>query len=332
MQAIRFHQHGHPGEVLQVEDVPTPTPGRGEVLVKMQASPVNPSDLLSIEGRYGQSITLPATPGFEGVGIVESSGGGLLGKMLIGKRVAAINRGGGNWAEYAVVPARMAVPVPSALSRDEAATFFVNPATAVVMTQRVLKVGQGEWLLQSAAASSLGRMIIRLAQHVGFRTLNVVRRAEQVDQLKSIGADEVVKFDAAVDDTDHLVEQVRRISDGGVPCAIDPVSGLVGSTLVRCLQTHGRLLTYGTLTDEPLSIAPRHLIGPQASVEGFWLGRWMDEQSLITKIRLLREVGSLIGAGVLTTDIAARIPLAELPAALEKAPSGKILVTTDAAG
>src|SRR4051794_17185656 len=155
MKAAVFESFGNPPEVLRVRDVPVPEPGPGEVRVRMIASPVNPSDLLVVRGRYGVLPQLPATPGFEGVGVVEKAGPGLLGRLVLGKRVAAINSNGGNWAEYAVIPARQAKPVAADIPDDQAASFFVNPATVLAMTRHVLGIKKGEWLLQSAAGSVL---------------------------------------------------------------------------------------------------------------------------------------------------------------------------------
>src|SRR5438876_3487326 len=112
MKAIVFDRCGEPEEVLQVRELPIPEPGPGQVRIRMLASPINPSDLLYIRGLYGKPPPLPATPGFEGVGIVEESGGGLLAKRMLGKRVAVLNRAIGNWQEHTVVPARQAIPVP----------------------------------------------------------------------------------------------------------------------------------------------------------------------------------------------------------------------------
>src|SRR5262249_55862075 len=151
-----------PAEVLQVREVPRPEPGPGEVRVRMTASPVNPSDLMVVRGRYGRLPALPATPGFEGAGVVDAAGPGLLRRLRglsPGRRVAVLHGQGGTWREYVVVPARQAVPVPDDLRDEQVATFFVNPATALVMTQSVLRVPRGAWLLQTAAGSALGRMI-----------------------------------------------------------------------------------------------------------------------------------------------------------------------------
>src|SRR5687767_2421982 len=99
LKAVVFDRHGDPGQVLQVRDVPPAEPKFRQVRVRMLAAPINPSDLLTIEGRYGKLPSLPATPGFEGVGVVEASGGGILGALRKGKRVAVINSNGGTWAE-----------------------------------------------------------------------------------------------------------------------------------------------------------------------------------------------------------------------------------------
>src|SRR5437660_602475 len=176
MKAAVFDRFGDPADVLAVRDVPAPEPGRGEVRVRMLASPINPSDMLTVRGQYGKQPPLPMTPGFEGVCIVEA-GSGLLARRVMGKRVAVLNGSSqrGNWQEYVVIPARQAVPVKAALRDEQAASFFVNPATALVMTRHVLNVPHGAWLLQTAAGSALGRMVIRLGAYYGFRTLNVVR-------------------------------------------------------------------------------------------------------------------------------------------------------------
>src|SRR5436189_1515925 len=115
MKAVIFDHFGEPSEVLQVRDVPAPEPSKGEVRVRMTYSPINPSDLLVVRGQYGRLPKLPATPGFEGVGVIDAVGAGLLARLRglkPGRRVAVLNSGGGNWAQHVVVPARNVVPVP----------------------------------------------------------------------------------------------------------------------------------------------------------------------------------------------------------------------------
>jgi NADPH:quinone reductase-like Zn-dependent oxidoreductase len=331
MKAVVFDRCGDPAEVLQVRDVPEParSPGAGKVRVRMLASPINPSDLMYVGGQYGRRPPLPGRAGFEGAGVVEAVGASLLARVLgvrSGRRVAVINGAGGNWQEEVVIPVRHAVPVPAELTDEQAATFFVNPASALAMTRHVLRVPSGAWLLQTAAGSALGRMVIRLGKQYGFRTLNVVRRREQVEELRKAGADEVV---CTADES--LPERVLALTQGaGVPFAIDAVGGATGSDVVRCLGAGGRMLVYGTLSMEPLTFDPRLLIGGQKRVEGFWLSEWANAQRPLRMLRLFRQVGRLVREGVLASEVGQTFPLEQVREAARQAAApgrhGKVLL------
>jgi NADPH:quinone reductase-like Zn-dependent oxidoreductase len=329
MKAIVFDRFGEPADVLTVRDVPIPEPGPGQVRIRMIASPINPSDLLVTRGRYGVLPTLPATPGFEGVGIVEKLGPGLnpLGRLVLGKRVAVINGDGGNWAEYVVIPSRQARPVPADLSDDDAATIFVNPATVLAMVRHTLRVPRGSWVLQSAAGSELGRMIIRLARHDGFRTLNVVRRPEARDELLALGADRVIcSSDGPIDQQVHAF-----LGSEPVRYALDPVGGETGSQLFRALAPDGRLLVYGSLSNQPLQIESRALIAGNRVLQGFWLGHWMRSRNIPQSLSLFAEIARLIRAGILRTRVGSRFPLDRIAEAARLAETsgrpGKVLLT-----
>jgi NADPH2:quinone reductase len=315
MKAAVCERWGDPEEVLQVRDVPPPAaPKPGEVRVRMLASPINPSDLMTVRGTYGRRPPLPCVPGFEGVGVVEE-GSGLLAWRVKNKRVAVLNSHGGNWQEQVVIPARQAVPVPDELSDEQAATFFVNPASALVMTRYVLKVPRGEWLLQTAAGSQLGRMVIRLGQLHGFKTLNVVRRREQADELLRLGGTAAVATDE-----EPLAERVRTITDDeGVRYAIDAVGGATGTEVIGTLGRHGRLLLYGTLAGEPITIDPRVLLVGEKRVEGFWLSEWVRDQSVVTMLLLFRKIGKLMRGGTLTTEVGRTFALDEIREAVRHA-------------
>jgi NADPH:quinone reductase len=329
MKALVFDRFGPPAEVLEVHDVPAPEPGPGQVRVRMLASPINPSDLLVVRGQYGRLPELPATPGFEGVGVIDAAGPGLL-RLLRGlkpgRRVAVLNGRGGNWQEAVVIPARQAVPLPADVPDEQAAAFFVNPATALVMTRWVLRVPPGAWLLQTAAGSALGRMVLRLGRHDGFRTLNVVRRRAQADELRRSGGDAAIATDQ-----EDLEARVREITGGaGVKYALDAVGGATGGAVVRALAPEGRLLLYGTLSGEPISLDSRALMVGQKRVEGFWLSEWTARQGVLTMLRLFRRITRLLRAGVLTSEVAASFPLEEFKAAVERAEApgrqGKVLL------
>lgn len=323
MKSVQFEACGHPAEVLHCVDSTPPIPGNGQIRVRMLASPINPSDLMFIQGTYGKQPKLPQIPGFEGVGVVESSGGGLKGRLFRGKRVAVLNAEGGNWAQQAVLPASQVIPLSRQLSIGQAATFFVNPATAWVMTQEVLRIPKGGWLLQTAAGSTLGQMIVRLGKALGFRTLNVVRSERHVDTLRGLGADRVVLFDGAKADLGELKASVESVvGPSGVSYAIDPVGGSTASAVVNCLAPSGRLLLYGTLCNQPLSFSPRSLMTQSASVEGFWLGSYMQTKNLLFKLKLIKRLTRLVLDGTLSSQISSTFDLDHITDAVTAAESG----------
>ena len=230
---------------------------------------INPSDLLMIQGKYGRQPSLPCVPGFEGVGIVEA-GSGLLAWCVKNKRVAVLNGNNGNWQEYVIIPARQAVPVPDGLSDEQAAVFSSIRPAGCAMSGMLFRVPRDAWLLQTAAASQLGRMVIRLDQLYGFKTLNVVRRREQEEELLHLGGTAAVATN-----NESLLDKVQKLTNGeGVYYAIDAV-GETGSQVISTLGHGGRLLVYGTLAIEPITIDPRILLVGQKRVEGFWLSEWV---------------------------------------------------------
>jgi len=333
MRALVFEEFGEPADVLALREVPRPSPGPHDVRVRIIASPVNPSDLMTIRGTYGKRPRLPATPGYEGVGVVESSGGDILGRYLQNQLVAVPNRRTGNWCDYVVVPAGQVIPLPANFPLEQGAMFFVNPMTAYVMTRKVLQIPKGEWLLQTAAGSAVGKMVIRLGKHFGFKTINVVRRLEQIEELEALGADEVLVLDderVIRDDLQSLVLHLTQYQ--GVKYAIDPVGGETGSAVIGGLGENGRLLVYGTLDDEPLQFSSRQLMTVGSQVEGFWLARWMQTQGMWGKLKLVKKISRLMKAGVLVSDVDGVYPLERFQDAVRRSEQpgrrGKVLLQT----
>jgi len=328
MKAIRFDHYGEPAKVLTVQESPLPEPRKGEVRVRILASPVNPSDLLLVRGLEDTGVQphFPSPVGFEGVGIVDALGPQVDGPVP-GQRVEVINWNGGNLAEYAVVPVTDVIPVPDDLPDEQVASFFINPATAILMLRHVLAIPQGEWLLQSAASSELGRMIIRLAKHDGIRTVNVVRRHEAVAELKRLGADVVV-----VSTEGPIDEQVRRIlGPKGVKYAIDPVVGETGTQMFQALGDEGRMLVYGFLTGEPIRVGvDHHHLAGHRILEVFILPYWFARLDDTARRRLFQEIVSLIREGILATSAFRPFSLDEIGTAVTQAEAtgrkGKILL------
>jgi NADPH:quinone reductase-like Zn-dependent oxidoreductase len=329
MKAVQLLGYGEPAKVLAVRDVPRPEPGRGEVRVRVLATPLNPSDLLFARGIYPgvEPPRFPAPVGFEGVGVVDALGVQVQG-LVLGQRVQVRNGRGGNWAEYAVVPADEVFAVPDDIPDEQVASMLINPASAVLMVRHVLAVPQGEWLLQSAATSELGRMIIRLAKHDGIRTVNVVRRREAVAELQRLGADAVV-----VSTEGRIDDQVRSIvGRKGVRYAIDPVVGETGTQMYQALSEEGRMLVYGSLTREPIRVGadPRFILSGRRILEVFWLGYWLPRLDDAAQRRLFEEIITLMRQRILVTSAGRRFPLDDVAAAVAqsetKGRSGKVLL------
>ena len=308
------------GQPLELRSHTPQQPARGHVRVRLAASAINPSDRMFLTGRYGVKPAPPCVPGFEGVGTVEACGGGLIARVMKDRRVAVAVEQGGTWASTVCVPAGRVFPVgsPETLPDEQAATFFVNPATAWVMTREVLRIGAGQWLLLTAGASALARMIVRLGRREGFKTCVVVRRDEQAATMTELGADAAIVFDAASDEPADLAEAVRSRC-GAVPFALDPVGGPLAAAALGALAPEGRLLVYGSLSEEPIPVAPRPLIFNRHRIEGFALGDWLAGKSLAAKGRLFLRLRSLVAEGTLATDRVKWFELDDHAAALDPA-------------
>src|SRR5574340_603753 len=183
MQAILLQGTGGP---LTVGQIPVPQPGPGQVLIRTAASPINPSDLGFLGGSYEFQKPFPVVPGFEGSGTVIAAGSGLLPHLWLGKRVAYSASAGGTWAEYLVTPAMSCFPLPKNLSLEQGAALIVNPVTALAFFDMARR-GKHAALVSNSAASSLGRMILRLGQTRHIPVIHLVRRRAQVDLLRSLG-------------------------------------------------------------------------------------------------------------------------------------------------
>jgi NADPH2:quinone reductase len=176
--------------VLKLEDIPTPPLAAGEALVRVLLSPIDASDLHMVRGRYGYQPELPASPGIEGVGIVKAVAQSVQ-ATTVGTRVVFVDTWN-TWREQIVNPADKLVPVPDGLEDSAAAASYINPLTAWALTTSTHNLKEGDWLLQTAAASSVGKFVLQLAQQYGFKTINVIRRREQESIIRNLGGNEVI--------------------------------------------------------------------------------------------------------------------------------------------
>ena len=334
MRAVQITAYDGKLESISVVEIPVPRPGPGEVLVKVFASPVNPSDLMFLQGLYGFKKPLPAVPGFEGSGTVVESSPGMLGWFLKGKRVACAAAdakiAGGMWAEYIVTSVHLCVPLRKEVELEQGAVMLVNPLTAWVLMDEARRGGH-KAVVQTAAASALGRMIVRLGQRFSIPVINVVRRAEQVELLRSMGAEHVVNssdagFESSLRDLCHRL---------GATIGFDAVAGEMSAKMLRGQPRGGRLLVYGGLSLAPCWADPDSLIFEGKRLEGFWLSAWLSRRSLLGRLRVTREVQKLLGSD-LKTEFQARVPLEDAARGLRQysanMTAGKVLLVAGPAG
>src|ERR1700761_240028 len=321
MKALIFRQTGEPSGVLQLAELPTPAPASGEALVRVLLAPINASDLHMMRGRYGYQPELPASPGIEGVGIVEAVGPGVQGPMA-GTRVVFVNTWN-TWREQIVCPADKLVPVPDGLEDSEDAASFINPLTALALTISKHNIKEGDWLLQTAAASSVGKFVLQLAQQYRFKTINVIRRREQESIIRNLGGDEVI----CTADEDLRARLQELTAGKGVERAIDCVAGELGAEVARNLAPGGTMLVYGALSSHrqtdpakflmPL-FAPR-LIYSTGTVRGWWLPRWVPSQLLAEVRAVTSNLLTMFSNGVLTASANVRYPLKDFQEAVRLA-------------
>jgi NADPH:quinone reductase-like Zn-dependent oxidoreductase len=325
MRAIRFHRFGPPAEVLQLDELPLPEPGPGQVRLRLTHRAINPSDLLTVSGEYGRLPALPAVAGLEGAGVIDALGEGL-GGWQPGMRVVPLGASG-TWRDYVLADAARLLPVPDAVSDETAGQFVVNPVSAWVMLDE-LALRPGDWIVQTAAGSTLGRLLIQMARLRDYRTINLVRRREQVEELRELGGDAVF----ALDEPD-VVDRVRALTDGrGAPAALEAVGGAMGALALRCLRPGGVMLVYGLLSGEPLPLNNGEMLFRGLTVRGFWLTHWFQRTPPETAAATLGELMRLMADGQLVPPVEATYDLADFRAAVEHAQRpgrrGKVLLVS----
>ncbi|CAG9327542.1 unnamed protein product [Blepharisma stoltei] len=313
---------------VAIREVPIPTPGPGEVLIRMEAAPINPSDLLFIRGLYGNSNpVLPIVPGFEGSGIVIQNGGGFIGWTLLGKRVACAMtpKMGGTWAEYMVTSAKHCVKLNDQITFDQGACFFVNPMTAVMFAD-VIYQGKHKAAIHTAAASQLGKMMVRWSVENNYPIINIVRRQEQVETLKNLGAKFVLNSSEPT-----FEEELRALAkELNATIAFDAIGGNITGTLLNLMPETSIVYLYGALSLEACgNINPVGLICEKKKLEGLWLTDWLQSKNIFGAINTVRKVQNSLGE-LYRTDFAGEYPLEGVQEAIQRysnnMSAGKILI------
>jgi trans-2-enoyl-CoA reductase len=321
-RACRLAAFGFKPPALTVENTAALEPGVDEVLVRMLAAPINPADLNVIEGTYGELPPLPCSIGNEGVGVVERVGASARG-FALGQTVLPLAFG--TWVDQMVLPAESLVALPEGLDPLQVAMLAVNPATAWRMIHDFAKLQPGDWIVQNAANSGVGRSVIQLAKALGLRTLNVVRRAELIHELRAGGSDVVV-----TEDTD-LRAEARTLCGGVLPkLGLNAVGGASALNVANAICAGAPLVTYGAMGRQPLKIPNGLLIFKNISFRGFWLRRWKESAPNAEVQATYQKLAGYLAAGVLHTPVHKVFPLDQALEAIAEAAqekrSGKVLL------
>jgi len=321
MKAIRIHAHGGP-EVLQLDEVPAPTPKAGEVLVRVKAAGVNFIDIYQRKGIY--PLTLPFTPGSEGVGIVETAGGG----FAAGDRVLWVNQAGAYAEKLSVAPDRL-VKVPAGLSDAAAVAAGLQALTAQFLCESTYAVKPGDDVLIHAGAGGVGLLLIQMAKQKGARVFTTVSTAAKAKLAREAGADEVILYT----ESDFVAAVKDRTGGKGVHVAYDSVGQATALGSLSVVRPLGMLVLFGQSSGVVPPIDPL-LLMRQGSI-------FLTRPTLFHHIaeagalqQRAARVFSWVESGALKLHVGAEYPLADAGRAqadLEaRRTTGKLVLTVSA--
>jgi trans-2-enoyl-CoA reductase len=282
----------------------------------MRAAPVNPADLNQIEGKYPVRAELPATPGFEGAGIVVEVD---LNVTNVGTSALVIlPHNIGTWRDAIAVKADRLVVVPAGIEPVQAAMLKINPMTAWRLLHDYVDLARGDWLIQNAANSAAGRAVIQIAHELGYKTVNVVRRSELIDGLRAEGGDVVLV------DSENLRHQVQdAIAGPPIRLGLNAVGGESALRLANLLAPGSTLVTYGAMSLQPLRIPNGLLIFKDLRFRGIWINKWYDNAAPAQRMEAFQHLFEMAKRGLLQTKVEKAYPLSEVKTAVTHAARGQ---------
>jgi NADPH:quinone reductase-like Zn-dependent oxidoreductase len=327
MKAVQFSRFGAAWDVADLVELPDlGAPNAGEVVLDILASPINPSDFLNFEGRFGAyAPTLPAAAGGEAVARVAAVGADVT-NVKVGDRVLAMFIGRGNWRERVRGKADGLFPLPPEAATLQLAMLGVNPGTAWHMLHGFVELAPGNWIIQNAGTSAVGYHVIKLARSMGVHTVNIVRQEAQVAPLRALGAD------VALVDGPDLAARVAAATGGApVRLALDAVAGEATRRLAQCLAPSGVAVIYGLLGSPDANLDAADILFRDVSLRGFWFSAWFRRADAKEKRALYEQILPRLLDHTIEVPIEATYPLERVQDALRHAAqpsrSGKILLT-----
>jgi NADPH:quinone reductase-like Zn-dependent oxidoreductase len=318
MRAVHLTAFGNPVDGLECVDIPEPdAPGPNQVLIGVEFSPINPNDLMVAQGIYAFRPPLPTVIGNEGVGRVLAAGPGVE-SVRVGDRVLA-PLSSFTWRERMVISAAGLSALPPGADPQQLAMVAINPPTAALLLIEYVDLKPGDWVVQNAANSGVGRWVIAFAKTRGLKTVSIVRRPELVAELEAIGADVVVV------DSPDLPETIKAaVGQAEIRLALDGVGGPATGVLAATLSPYGTLVSFAAMSGGPMSISPLDVIFKPLTMRGFWLGH---PESAMKVAPAVAQAATMIANGAVHIPVAGTYPLSSIKEAIAHAQrGGKILL------
>ena len=316
MKAICINAFGSPLEVPELVDVPEPgEPSSDKALLAMDYAPISQVALVIILWLFGEQPPLPTVAGYEGVARVLSVGSSVR-HIQPGDHVMVTFRG--CWCERLLSNASDLFPLPSGVDLRQFSLVPINGPTARLMLSEFVALRAGDWVIQNAANSGIGRAAIAIAHERGLRTVNVVRRAELIDELKVAGGDVVL-----VDGPDLDRRVAAATANSQITLGLDGVGGESTASLARCLGDSATVVCYGSARKEILVVPALQVIFRELTMRSFWARRWYRTVSRERFVSVQREIVPLVARGATRVPIAATYPLTEYREALAHASRGE---------
>lgn len=323
MKRIEISQYGVPEDVARCVEAPElSSPADNEVLFKVLAFPINPADVWFCRGVYRLKPPLPAVPGAECVGRVKAVGRNVT-NVAPGDLVINLQRE--NWATERKVLAQDVIRIPGDLDLKQAAMLRINPPTAHLLLSDIVDLKPGDWIIQNAANSGVGKLIITFARQRGLRTVNLVRRKELFPELEELGAD------ICLIDGPDLAARVSEATGGAdIRLGIDAVGGEATARMGECIADSGFVCNYGAMSNEKPVFGHSDLIFRDVRLVGLMLGRALARRSAAEIEALYGELAQMLREGQFHVPVEQVYPIEEISEALRHtqraAHNGKVLV------
>ncbi len=324
MKAWQVHEYGSP-DSMRFDEVPTPEPGAGQVLIRNRACGLNFFDLLQIAGKYQAQPGFPFTVGAEVAGEIAAVGAGVT-DFRAGDPVLALPRAGG-FAEYTLAADDLTFPIPKGMSPEQAAAFPIVYQTSWFALDYRARLEPAEWVLVHAGASGVGLAAIQIAKAKGARVIATAGSEEKLAFCRAQGADEVVSYRE-----EGWHERVKKLTGRGADVIYDPVGGDVFDLSNKCIAPDGRLLVVGFASGRIPEIAANRILLKNMSVVGVFWGRHLDEHDHYGA-EAHGALRDLYLEGKIAPHVDRKFPLEEAPAALAELAAhhtpGKVVLTVE---